>query len=79
MAGPADEVTLESPDDACDVAFEATSLPFSAVFEAACVASEVVEACRRQVRRATTRLCRSISRDDADDITPSRCSLSLVN
>lgn len=68
MAGPADDVTFERPDDAFEVAFEATSLPLSAVFDAAWVASEVVEAWRRAVRRATTRFCRSISRHGADDI-----------
>ena len=70
MAGPVDNVTFERPDEAFDVTFEAASFPFSAVLEAAWVASEVVEACRRAVRRATTRLCRSINRDETDDITP---------
>ncbi len=70
IAEPADDVTLERPDEALDVMFEAVSFPFSAVLETAWVASEVVEACRRAVRRATTRLCRSINRDGADDISP---------
>ena len=69
-AGPADEVTLDSPSEAFDDAADAVSFPFAAVFEAAWVASEVVEAWRRAERRATTRLCRSINREGADDMTP---------
>ena len=41
-AGPADEVTLERPCEAFDVAFEAVSLDFVAVS----LAASVVEACR---------------------------------
>lgn len=67
-AGPADEVTLDRPREAFDVASEAVSFPFAAVFEAACVASEVVEACRRAERCATTRCCRNINREGADDM-----------
>ena len=62
---PADEVTLDRPSEALDVAADAVSFPFAAVLEAA---SEVVEAWRRADRRATTRLCRSINREGADDI-----------
>ena len=69
-AGPAEEVTLDKPSEAFDEAADAVSFPFAAVFEAACVASEVVEAWRRAERRATTRLCRSINREGADDMTP---------
>lgn len=68
-AGPADEVTLDNPSEAFDDAADTVSFPFAAVFEAACVASEVVEAWRRAERRATTRLCRSINREGADDMT----------
>ena len=43
-AGLADEVTLDRPSEALDVAADAVSFPLAAVLEAACEASEVVEA-----------------------------------
>ena len=49
---PADEVTLESPREACDVALLAVSFAFEVVSEAMSVAFAVVEACRRAGRRA---------------------------
>ena len=67
-AGPADDVTLDKPSEAFEVTFDATSFDFVAVFEAACVASEVVEACRRAVRRMINRVCRSINPDVAADM-----------
>lgn len=60
-AGPADEVTLERPCEAFEVAFEAVSLDFVAVS----LAASVVEACRLVVWRAIKRVCRSIMRDGA--------------
>lgn len=59
-AGPADEVTLERPPEAFDVAFEAVSLVLAAVS----LAASVVEACRL-VWRAMKRECRSMMRDGA--------------
>lgn len=65
---PADDVTRDRPS----CAFEATSEVFSfaaeAVFEAASVAFEVVEACRRAVRRDRSWACRSTARDAAADM-----------
>lgn len=52
IAGPAEDVTLDKPSEALEVAFEAVSLALEAVFEAASVAFEVVEAWRRADRRA---------------------------
>ena len=49
---PADEVTRESPREACDVVLLAVSFAFEAVSEAMSVAFAVVEACRRAGRRA---------------------------
>lgn len=60
-AGPADEVTLERPCEAFEVALEAVSLDFAA----ASWAASVVEACRLVVWRAMKRVCRSIRRDGA--------------
>lgn len=60
-AGPADEVTLERPCEAFEVAFEAVSLDFAAVS----LAASVVEACRLVVWRAMKRVCRNIMRDGA--------------
>lgn len=66
IAGPADEVTLERPPEAFEVAFEAVSL----VLVAVSLAASVVEACRL-VWRALKRMCRSMMRDgtavDIDD------------
>lgn len=67
--GPADEVTLERPCEALEVASEAVSLDFVAALEATCAASDVVEACRRVLFRAMKRGCRSISRDTGMDMT----------
>lgn len=68
-AGPADEVTLERPPEALEVAFEAVSL----VLVAVSLAASVVEACRL-VWRALKRMCRSMMRDgtavDIDDKWP---------
>lgn len=65
-AGPAEEVTLDRPSEALDDIFEAVSFDFVAVSEAACAASDVVEAFRTQpCWRKTKRLCRSTSRDAA--------------
>ena len=65
-AGPAEEVTLDRPCDALDDIFETVSFDFVAVSEAACAASDVVEAFRTQpCWRKTKRLCRSTSRDAA--------------
>lgn len=65
---PADEVTRDRP--CC--AFEATSEVFSfaceAVFETASVAFDVVEACRRAVRRDRSWVWRSTARDAAADM-----------
>ncbi len=61
MAGPADEVTLERPCEAFEVAFEAVSFDFAA----ASLAASVVEACRLVVWRAMNRVCRSMMRDGA--------------
>ncbi len=58
-ADPADEVTLERPSEAFEVAFEAVSLDFAAVS----LAASMVEACRLVVWRAMKRVCRSIMRD----------------
>ena len=58
-AGPADEVTLERPCEAFEVAVEAVSLDFAAVS----LAASVVEACRLMVWRAMKRVCGSIMRD----------------
>ena len=60
-AGPADEVTLERPCEAFEVAFEAVSLDFAAVS----LAASLVEACRLVVWRAMKRVCRNIMRDGA--------------
>lgn len=60
-AGPADEVTLESPPEAFEVAFEAVCLDFAAMS----LAASVVEACLLVVWRAMKRVCRSIMRDGA--------------
>ena len=59
-AGPADEVTLERPPEALEVAFEAVSV----VLVAESLAASVVEACRL-VWRALKRMCRSMMRDGA--------------
>ena len=59
-AGPADEVTLERPPEAFEVAFEAVSLVLAAVS----LAASVVEACRL-VWRAMKRVCRNMMRDGA--------------
>lgn len=67
-AGPAEEVTLERPSEAFEVTFEAASFDLVAVFEAACAASEVVEACRKGFDRATKRECRSIRRNVGVDM-----------
>lgn len=48
-AGPAEDCTLSRPWEAFEAIFEAASLDFVAVSDAACAASEVVEACRRAV------------------------------
>ncbi len=78
-ADPAEEVTLDKPWEAFEVAFDAASFDFAAVFEAACVASAVVEACRRAVRRVTKRVCRSINPDVAVDMKkqPFACAKSI--
>ena len=55
IAGPADDVTLESPCEAFDVILDAASLDFVAVLEAASAACEVVEAWRWALRRARAR------------------------
>ena len=49
---PADELTLDSPREACDAVLLAVSLAFEAVSEAMSVAFAVVEACRKAGRRA---------------------------
>lgn len=67
-AGPADEVTLESPAEAFDATSEALSLALVAPEEAALAASEVVEALRKGTRRKTQWCRRSIARDAAIDI-----------
>ena len=68
-AGPAAEVTLDSPSEAFEVAPEATSLDLAAALEAA----SVVEAFLRVVGRAKNRLCRIKSLDAVGtgvDISP---------
>lgn len=67
-AGPAEEVTLDRPSEAFEVRFEAASFDLVAVFEAACAASEVVEAWRKVFDRATKRVCRSIRRNAGVDM-----------
>ena len=54
IADPADDVTLERPCVAFEVVSDADSLTFAAVFDAASVALEVVDACLRVVCRRTT-------------------------
>ena len=71
IADPADDVTLDKPSEAFEVAFDAASLDFAAVFAAVCEASAVVEACRRAVRRVTNRLCRSTNPDVVVDMKKS--------
>jgi len=56
MAGPADEVTLESPADAFEETFDADCLAFAA-------ASVVEELCRSAVLRTRNCDCRSTARD----------------
>ena len=69
-AGPAEEVTLERPCEAFEVAVEAVSLDFATVS----LAASVVEAYRLMVWRAMKRVCRSIVRDgvaiDIDERLP---------
>ena len=60
-ADPADEVTLERPCEAFEVAFEAVSFDFAAVS----LAASVIEAYRRVDWRAMIRACRSIMRGGA--------------
>ena len=62
-AGPADDVTLERPCEAFEVAFEAVSLDFAAVSAAVSLTASVVEACRLVVWRAMIRVCRSMMRE----------------
>ena len=59
-AGPADDVTFDSPSEVFEVALDVVSFAFEAVFEAASVAFEVVEACRTAERRAIRCECRSM-------------------
>ena len=67
-AGPADEVTLDRPCDAFDVTFEAESFALVAVLDTASAAWDVVEACRRAIRRVTRRVCLRNVRDTAVDM-----------
>jgi len=64
---PAEDVTLDKPSDALDVALEAVPLAFEAVSEAACAARSVVEAWRRVLCRTTRCGCgrRNTIRDAA--------------
>ena len=65
IAGPADDVTFESPSEAFDWIFDADSL----VFEVALEATSCVEAFLRGACRPKSRVCRSIKRGVAvDDI-----------
>ena len=66
-AGPADDVTFDSPSGAFEVALDVVSFALEAVFEAASVAFEVVEACRTAERRAIRCECRSIVRSEFDE------------
>jgi hypothetical protein len=53
---PADDVTLDKPEEALEVVSEAASFAFAA-------ASEVVEACLRLFLRRRNRDCRRIARE----------------
>ena len=71
-AGPADEVTLDSPDEAFDAASEALSLALVAPEEAALAASDVVEALRQGAWRKTHCCRRSTARDADSDMSRGR-------
>lgn len=57
-AGPADDVTFESPSDAFDWNFEAVSLALELAFEAASLAFCVVDEYLTEVCRATKKFGR---------------------
>lgn len=71
IAGPADEVTLDNPCEALEVADEAVSFAFEAV-------SDAVEACLRFVLRPKNRDCRKTAREEAIevDISPHKPTLA---
>lgn len=68
MPDPADEVTRDRPSCALEATSDVFSFAFEPVLEAASVAFEVVEACRRAVRRVRSWVCRSTARDAAADM-----------
>lgn len=67
-AGPAEDVTRESPCEAFDVASDAFSFVLLAVLEAASAAWEVVEAWRCPLLRPRILACRSSNRFEGADI-----------